>query len=399
MGFKSKAQSILDENPAEPKQKEELKFYLAMVPYMQGEWSESKAMLEKFLAENPDTDYKDNAQMRAINCQYQLGDYKNFKDKANAFLQTNPKVAADQIDELKLNLAMVPMNLGNYAEGKKSLEAFATESSTSSTQAWAKMWAAKCRFVLGDIEGFKTDAESFFRNYPKAGTIQKMELNYHQAMAAFHEGKWREAADQFGQISETTSGLCYRRLGSLYEGLAYYRQCQSLRTEKKDSDADAAELKENQLINKLRQDITTDLSNTKAGPERTQLINVLMESWFNKEDFSGLDQGAQKFIAQTTKPSVDWATGMMWLAVARMNKTPQDLKGAAEAFGEVFNAQVQDNNLQDHVPTKAAYWLASIAQMQGDTTSTLSYVRKIRDDMPDGGVKTDALERFKNVGN
>jgi hypothetical protein len=132
-----------------------------------------------------------------------------------------------------------------------------------------------------------------------------------------------------------------------------------------------------------------------AGDLKPELL--VLEHYFTVRDYGRLTTLSQRLISQYASPTKPWAAGQLFLGIARIGMKPQDLKGAGEALDTLLAAGVIDDNLIDHLPTQAAYWRTAVAQMQGDTTKTLECVRKIRDEMPKGPIRSDALARFGNV--
>ena len=154
-GFKAQAEAFLAENPQAPiQQKDDLKFNLAMIPFQQEKWADAKKSLEVFALESSTSVTSTWAQVWAIKSQYMLGDYEGFKAKAEVFLANNPKSDPQQKEELNFRLAMVPFQEGNWTEAKQALEVYSSEGVTTVSRNWARVWACKCQFMLGDYDGF-----------------------------------------------------------------------------------------------------------------------------------------------------------------------------------------------------------------------------------------------------
>ena len=90
---------------------------------------------------------------------------------------------------------------------------------------------------------------------------------------------------------------------------------------------------------------------------------------------------------------------MLWLGIARSRLNPPDLAGAAEAFDSALSANVTEFNVDDHLPTMAAYWRTWVAKRQDDMVTARAMLIKIRDEMPDGEWRRKALARYGDLLN
>lgn len=395
-GYREKAQGLLKQPESlNQDQTEKLHYYLAMIHYQEHKWDEAGKALEQFAATCKDQALSNQAQYAQMECLFAQGDYEVFAAKAKAFVEAHPTAPnLKQAEQLRFNLALAPFKQNKWSEAYATLDHFAAAYTDPALVQEAQYHATLCLYEQGAYDTFKQKADEFLEQHKSLPKPQQEELQFRVAMTPLQQRQWQAAADQLQQYlgahpsPEHICSAMLMRSRALRE-LAADQEKEGGNKDLAASLADQAKTALQQAVNNAESALAND-------KDLHQELMVL-EYCFGDKNFPQVLGMAQKLCDHYQSPALEWATGKLWLGIARANMLPQDLNGSAEALDAVLQAKVEDASLIDHVPTLALYWRAVVAQNQGDSSSTLTCVRKIRDQMPQGPARQGALKFFASL--
>jgi hypothetical protein len=136
------------------------------------------------------------------------------------------------------------------------------------------------------------------------------------------------------------------------------------------------------------------------GVPEADLLDVdvdLFETYELTRGYAELAGVADALAAQYDTGSKLWANALNARAIGKAMKPEPDLAGAAADLDQVLAANIEHADLQNHIPTRAAYWRAYVAEAEQDTATLRNVARMIRDDMPDNPYRNQAISRYKEV--
>jgi hypothetical protein len=136
------------------------------------------------------------------------------------------------------------------------------------------------------------------------------------------------------------------------------------------------------------------------GLPENDLLDVeqdLFASYEYTREFDELVNVADTILAQKQVGTKGWANALNARAIGKTMKPEPDLVGAAADLDQVLAANIEHADLQNHIPTRAAFWRAYVAEAAQDTATLRSIARMIRDDMPDNPYRMQALERYADA--
>jgi hypothetical protein len=120
----------------------------------------------------------------------------------------------------------------------------------------------------------------------------------------------------------------------------------------------------------------------------------LFASYELARDFAEMVEVADAIAAEKAAGTKGWANALNARAIGKAMRSEPDLPGAAADLDQVLAAGIEDPDLQNHIPTRAAYWRAYVAEAAQDTATLRNVARMIRDDMPDNPFRVQAMERY-----
>lgn len=355
-------------------------------------WDQAAPFFEAFAAAHPETDAGAQAQFELIKWSFNRGDYVDFQRRVELLQAQTNRGPSKMQQELKYYQALLPRMQGDFTTSRAALDKLAAESSDTQSGLEAEFRSVILAHENSDWEGFRKGAIAFMQKHPDMKADWRDQLSFGLVMIPFKQGRWEEAAQMLGDLVNR------RRLGENHQAWAtreYAKallQCSAAAQSTNQPRAQALARMGKTLLGDLITSVTAALP-LKQGADRQFMENVLLDAYFSKGDYTGLIQLARQFSTEHPKTTRSWAADLIWIGIAKASMTPPDLVGADAAFKEIVETPVVDNQREDHLPTKAAYWGAMTAQRRGDEAAILWYVDKILS-MPEGPMKDAALAKY-----
>lgn len=355
---------------------------------------QAEAALTRFAAAHPGTEQAAQAQLELAKMAFDRGDFAAFKSRAEAFQSLPNQGSQKQQMEMKYYLALLPRMQGDFESARSELKALAAANPSTQGGLEAEFREVILAIEQRDFEGFRKGAEAFQQAHPQLPSYWRDQLLFGLAMIPAKQARWDEAAKSLGDLVKSGKlGEGHQAWATREYAKTLLHWSESQRARNQPQQAQALEKQGRGLLDTLVTSVTAIMP-SKHGEERQFMENVLLDALYSKGDFDGLIRAAQQFIAEHPKPTRSWAADLLWVGMAKFSQKPADFEGAQAAFKEIVDAPVVDNQRDDHIPSKAAYWGALVAQRQGDEATVALYLDKIRTAMPDGPTKQAALARL-----
>ena len=323
--YSAQAASFLAQcTSASAEQREMVTYRQAMVPFMQQKWTEAEQALGAFAAAHPGSKRGVEAQYESLMSLSRKGDLEGFKQKAGVLLAAPPEALTDDAKrELGFGLAMVPFVQGKWSEAQGALEEFAKAHSASPLATEAQYHRMISFFQAREFDAFAQQAASFATEHPQATKEQLDAVPLYLARVMAEQGKWSEAADKYQEIVSATPASTFLVSARQERGRALLKIAPELRKAGKAAEADTAVSDGQVLLSGVRASAQGKLTETQDVEVRCNLRRTILESYYYGEDYANLAEAAKTVTEQCTAPSKEWATGMVWLGIARMRLTPR----------------------------------------------------------------------------
>lgn len=401
--------------------------------YMEKKFEEARPALLRVASENAATTQGEKARFQAAKCLFEEGKFPEFEKEARELLERYPSARPYDRHDMELQLARIPMQQGDYEKAALQLGAVADRHPTAiagakarslqgeaygklkqydkARQAYLKMaeddrkeqWsmqarhrAARCLFQMGKYDEFVKEAQELLNLKLPEDNHDVQLTRFALAQTPANQGRPEESGKLLESFIAENPSFTQLPLARHRSGRFLMQAADRKKMEGKDEQARELSERAKSQLSELNRVLSEQI---KGDPQKAGALNVrnmILHSYEYQHDYAGLAREAEKLATEFHAPSKLWAAGMVWLGIARASGRPADLQGAAKALDAVLEANVQDENLEDHVPTKAAYWRASIAYTQNDKSGLQAALGKLRQ-MPEGPVKAVALKRFANI--
>lgn len=374
---------------------ESLSFDLASAKLRQGHYEEARKAFQSFVGTYPLSVQELKAQLQATQCLFELHAFEAYRAETSGWITRHP--TATQVPELRLGVAR---SLDHQGLTSASRAAYLQTASDYSKAPWAldaRVSATLCLFKMRQYGPFLKEAQAFLRKQRREAGEAGARLALSVTQAAARQGNWRLAADQaLALLTESRPKDEFVRLGALIADaeacfhLAQTAQARGLaRTQ--------AQLERRRAIQLqvFRSAAAKTLASGDADSTRTRELRAMaVQACYLERDYAALAREALRLSGQYVKPSRLWALGRFWEGVAKASQAPADLSAAAAAFDELLQAQVNDPDLDDHLPSKAVLWRLRLARQQNDPAALARTMQIAREQLPDGPIKLEILREF-----
>lgn len=383
--------------------------------------------------ENGATSLSAAARYRAALCLYDLKDFKAFRKEGEVLLKLNEGKHIEKTVFMKHRLAQLPFIQGRWELAVKSLGRFVQEyprcqytfdalnnqakalgklgrhvearavyrdylqsHSKSPFMERARFKAALCSYALGDYEAFEQEARAVLKQYPTNASEDAEWVKLHLAQAPGRQGRWSESAVQLEALLQTKLRYTrdHARIDCGQAQLKAAEQC--LKTDAAKSKALRAQGLT--AIQAVRRELEEKLATGKKRANNADVRTMILESLQLEGDWPALAQAAQSLTRKFSPPSLLWAKGMLFLAIAKASQKQPDLNGAAAALDQVIESGAAEDGLAEQLPASALYWRAAVAKARGEKAALKLVTQKLQA-MPEGPLKKAALARFSSQAN
>ena len=375
-----------------------LAYYQAMIPYHKFQWRAAVDSLQRFMIDHPESSHVVEACFHGAYSLYQIGcvdgDFGEFELAVADFQAEHPN--SPHLSKLQYSIAMIPYHQRKWEEAIPKLNQFIETYPEFDNIPMAKFHAAHALYQIGSENGefgeFERAVADFQTEHPDSPHLVK--LQYNMATVPYHQKDWDETITRLNDfVTSHTGALEYEQAKLI---LAHSHIMKAKELEEAGDSVGAAQYHElgQNLIFEFQQyaDEYLHLDPKDRLNIPGDLEYMRLESWFFKGDYQTLEQKGEEYILRHPDDPKAFAEGMIAIGVAKINHTPRDLNGAAEAFDIVLETiQPGISPEVNELLTMAAHWRAGVALSQGDKPKALTYALKIRNEMPYCRWKTTAL--------
>lgn len=370
------------------------------------------------------------ARFHAAKCLFEKKDLAGFEKEGRALLKQYLQASAYDRNDLELYLARIPLEQGKLREAVAQLDDVAMRHSTSvaggkarklegealrklkdfdkarevylklagetKKASWAvqgRHRAACCLFDKGDYAGFVKEADGLLKQNPPADDHDVQMTRFNLAHVPGKLGRYREAAEAIEDFIKKYPKFTQVNLGRHRCGYYYMLAADKLAREGKKDAAEACAAKGKAMLAEARTWLVGRIARELKTAPAIHAQSMFVETYMFEHDYPKMAEAARKMAASAPQKSLAWATGTFWLGVAKAQANPPERDAAAMAFDQVINANVQDPNVEEHLPTNALYWRAMLAQTRKEGATLKLLIKKIGA-MPEGPVKKSALARL-----
>lgn len=401
------------------------------------QFDQARAMYLDIAKENHGKPDAIEARFRAALCLFEKKDFHLFKSEADSLLADSSNLPQYTRNGLEFHLARISFEQGNYSEAAFALGQVARQRARSVWGAKAgllqgeayrklkqydrarqaflqvcqddrkKEWsrdahhrAAQCLFEKGDYEAFSKECNELL---PKDELPQKMALPFPSKdhwgqMTEFlycqiseKKGRPLDAAQSLEKFMKRYPGFRHLELAQHRCGRFYMEAADQFDKDGKHVQAKFYTQRGRMHLCKLCDDLKSQVVQVPSKSSDYRLRFMILENYFYAREFKRLYDEACKLSSEFPSPSKLWAAGMIWQGISLTSQSPPQFSKSAAIFDAILAANVTDNNLEGHIPTKTAYWRAVVAQRLGDRDG-LDVARLRLIQMPEGPCKTVALD-------
>lgn len=398
--------------------------------YQSGQFLQARQTYLQVARDSGATSYSAAARYRAAMCHYDLKEYDAFQTEATALLRQHAGQHIEKTVAMKHRLAQLPFIKGQWAESVDSLGKFLAEYPRcqytfdalnnrakalcklnryqEARQAYleyirsfksspylerAKFRAALCLYQMEEYAAFTGEAQAVLSQYPNNVSEDAEWLKLHLAQVPGKQGDWEKTVEQLEQVLQANPKITLEH-AQIDCGQAYLMAAAKLAKRGAPQKTKLFESKGVKYLQQAREALKAQIAGGRKKADNADVRTMVLESYLHEKDFSGLSKAAEALVKESPARSLLWAKGNVFLGVARLNLNPAEADGAAAAFDAVIQANVEDPNVKEHIPTAALYWRAVVAQQRKHDDSQFHRAIEGLKAMPEGPLKKAAQARF-----